>query len=317
MSQIKITILKEGSGSKKVLSCSFFTMQDAYRPVEKYQRNFMKFLTQTSYMTDFEIRVYTDDSAKDFLLEATKKITNVAVLHYDYPPLREKKGHIGIFGMFPRFLPMFEPGLDLVWISDIDLPDSFFDRKRLTLMDKHNVQFSFNTYICYNERKPYGRNYTILAGTIISKIIFPKAILTRFINKLSSSDIENDVKTLNDRNKYKPYSKVPYGIDEHFLNKSIYDYIKRHNFTVLTTKLFLISEGILIQAGLTQSELVFTRYYYARNPTKEHFNKLKQIIKKKLPSILSKYPCAQELLDKIDKLPVSMQQVIIVQADEL
>ena len=314
MSQIKITILKEGSGSKKVLSCSFFTMQDAYKPVEKYEKNFMKFLKQTKHLTEFEIRVYTDDSAKDFLLEATKNINNVAVLHYDYPPLREKKGHIGIFGMFARFLPMFEEGLDIVWISDIDLPDNFFDKRILSLMHKHNISVFYPTHICY-ERKHYGRKYTILAGSMIFKQTFPKAMLTRFINKLSSGDLEDDIKKLNDYNKNKPPSKIPYGIDEQFINTSVYNYLKKHNISVLTNKVFLI-EGILIQAGFTESEMVLARNHY-KNPTKEHSNKLKPIIKKKVPSILSKYPCMQELLDKIDKLPFNMEELKIVKADEL
>ena len=315
MSQIKITLLKEGSGSKKVVSCSFFTMQDSYRPAEKYQSYFMTFLKQTKHMTEFEIRVYTDDSGKDFILKATKNITNVAVLHYDYPPLREKKGHIGTFGTLVRFLPMFEEGLDIVWISDIDVPDKFFDANTLSLMDKHSIPIFFETTLCYNERKPYGTNYTIVAWKMIFKQTFPKAMLTRFINKLANGELNTYIKNLNDYNTKKPYSKVPYGIDEHFLNKNIYDYIKRHNITVLTNKIFLV-DGILIQAGFTESEIVLVRNYY-RNPEKQHFNKLKQLIKKKVPSIISKYPCMQELLDKVDNLPLSMEELKIVKADEL
>jgi hypothetical protein len=313
MSQIKITILKQGSGSKKVVSCSFFTMQDAYRPVEQYQKNFMKFLRQTSHMTDFEIRVYTDDSAKDFLLEATKNISNVAVLHYDYPPLREKKGHIGTFGTIVRFLPMFEEGLDIVWTSDVDVPDNYIDTRFLSLMHKHNISVFYHTHICYKQRKPYGRNYTILGGASVFKQTFPKAMLTRFINKLTNGELENVIKNLNDYNKNKPPSKVPYGIDEQFMNTGIYNYLKRHNIPVLTNKFFLIP-GVLIQAGFTESEILLEKKYH-RNPKKEDFNKLKQIIKKKIPSILSKYPCMQELLDKIDKLPITMQELKIVQAD--
>ncbi len=320
MSQIKITFLKEGTGSKNVLSCSFFTMQDAYRPLEKYERYFMKFLRQTKHMTDFEIRVYTDDSAKDFILEATKNITNVAVLHYDYPPLREKKGHIGTFGTLVRFLPMFEPGLDIVWISDIDVLDKFFNANTLSLMDKHNISVFYETILCYNQRKPYGTNYTIVAWKMIFKQTFPKAMLTKFINKLTNGELEYHIKTLNeynsvDYNNSKPYSKVPYGIDEHFLNTSIYNYFKRHNITILTNKIFIV-ERMLIQAGLTESEMSFMTDYY-KNPKREHLSKLKQIIKKKLPSIISKYPCIQEFLDKVDKLPLSMEELKIVKADDL
>jgi len=314
MSQIDIQILKQGTVSKKVLSCSFFTMQDAYRPVGQYQGNFMNFLKHTKHMTDFEIRVYTDDSGSDFLLDATKDKPNVTVLHYDFPPLREKKGHIGTFGTLVRFLPMFEDH-DIVWVSDIDVTDKVFDKQILRLMDKHKTSLFYDINICYKERKPYGRNYTILAGRMIFKIMFPKAMLTRFINKLVSGELEDNIQTLNSYNKNKSSSKVPYGIDEHFLNHNIYDYVKRHNITVLTNKIFLI-EGILYQAGFSESEINFAKQYY-KQPTKEQFTKIKKLIKEKIPSVLEKYPCMQELLDKVDTLPYTMEELRTVSPEEL
>jgi hypothetical protein len=314
MSQIDIQVLKQGTISKKVLSCSFFTMQDAYRPVGQYQGNFMNFLKHTKHMTDFEIRVYTDDSGSDFILDATKDKSNVTVLHYNFPPLREKKGHIGTFGTLVRFLPMFEDH-DIVWVSDIDVTDKVFDKGILRLMDKHKISVFYDTHICYKERKPYGRNYTILAGRIIFKIMFPKAMLTRFINKLISGKLEVNIQNLNSYNNKKPASKVPYGIDEHFLNHNIYDYVKRHNIAVLTIKTFLI-EGILYQAGFSNSEMSFTRNFY-KKPTKEAFTKIKKLIKEKIPSVLEKYPCMQELLDKVDTLPYTMEEVRIISPEEL
>ena len=38
--ELVIRCLKHGIPSKRVLSCSYFTMEDAYRDIEKYKRYF-------------------------------------------------------------------------------------------------------------------------------------------------------------------------------------------------------------------------------------------------------------------------------------
>ena len=124
---LEITILKQGTPSKKVLSVSFFTMKDAYRPKEYYEKNLQQFLSYKKILKGFETRIYTDDSGKDYALKATKNDPTVSIYHFNYPPLREEVGHIGTFGTFVRFLPLFESGLEVVWISDIDIFNSYLD----------------------------------------------------------------------------------------------------------------------------------------------------------------------------------------------
>lgn len=58
--ELVIRCLKRGIPSKRVLSCSYFTMEDAYRDVEKYKKNFIKFLYQKNTLKGFETRVYTN-----------------------------------------------------------------------------------------------------------------------------------------------------------------------------------------------------------------------------------------------------------------
>jgi hypothetical protein len=319
MSQIKITILKEGSGSKKVLSCCFFTMQDAYRPVEQYQRNFMKFLRQTKHMSDFEIRVYTDDSAKDFILEITKNITNVAVLHYDYPPLREKIGHIGTFGTIVRFLPMFEAGLDIVWISDIDIPDHFLDIKVLNLIEKSKVLLYYESSLFY--KSFIRRKYTIVAGVkLITKTIFPKALLTRFLNYLNKGKLDEYINYLIKGSNPKVSGKVnkfPYGMDEVFLNTLLYDYIRKHlNDNILVNIDYIPAAGYLYQASVPEADIKYLSFFY-NNRTRIEPKREKEILKKYLPKIADKYPYINNFLEKIDRLPKTMSELKIVQADEL
>ena len=120
---IDITILKQGISSKKVLSVSFYTMKDAYRIKERYETNLQQFLYHKKSLKGFETRIYTDDSGKVFALKVAKNDPTVSVYHYNYLPLREEdsNGHVGVFGSLVRFLPFFEPGLEIVWESDIDI----------------------------------------------------------------------------------------------------------------------------------------------------------------------------------------------------
>jgi hypothetical protein len=81
MSQIKITILKEVQ-QPNVIACSFFTMTDSYRAFGKYKTHLEVFLKYTKKLTDFEVRIYTDDTGSDFALEVSKDYPNVSVHHF-------------------------------------------------------------------------------------------------------------------------------------------------------------------------------------------------------------------------------------------
>jgi hypothetical protein len=290
-------------------------MKDSYRDVSKYQRNLIRFLNISKNLTGFELRVYTDDSGKDFVLQIGESYPSLSVYHYNFNSLREEVGHIGTFGTIVRFLPMFEE-LETVWISDIDIPDHFLDNSILTTMDKHRCPVFYDSALCYNERKIYGRKYTIVAYRMIFKIRFPKSLLTRFLNKLINNNLRESIDLLNKANKLKPYSEVPYGIDELFLNESIYNYLIRHNIRIICNKSYFLAEGILIQAGSTKEEIIFAKTFW-KNPTKKYLLKYKNFIKKRIPTITDTYPCLNELLEKIDQLSFSMEHRFILNGSDL
>jgi len=279
-------------------------MADAYREFSRYERNLTAFLKQANSLPGFEIRVYTDDTGKDFALRHVS--SNVSVYHFNCDPLRDGVGHIGTFGTLVRFLPMFED-LDTVWISDIDIHGRFLDPTILDHMSRQRCPVSYDTMICYKERKIYGREYTIMAGRMISKIQFPMSMLTRYINKLIKNEIPDMIEKLNDANTRKPPSRVPYGIDELFLNHQIYDYLIRHSVLVLCNKSYLVGDGILVQAEATDNERKIVNSYW-KNPTKLYTTKVKHILKSRIPLVLDKYPCLQELLDVLDKLPYTLEE---------
>jgi hypothetical protein len=317
---LEITILKQGTPSKKVLSCSFFTMADAYRKVEQYERNLPKFLQQKKVLKGFETRIYTDDSGKEFALKVAKNDPTVSVYHFNYSPLREKIGHIGIFGMFPRFLPLFEPGLDIVWVSDIDITDSFLDLSYITSMKTKNAKFAYQSYACYETI--YKRLHTIIANKMISFITFPKQLFTKFINQLvhPTKLVQEKMDMLDERMKKrgKSPSKIPYGIDEVFINTIIYNYLIDHNTQCYIIKDYLIFTYLLLHHHnlLTDEESEYVYLYVYKNRS-SLFNKIKHVLKTKLPLILEKHPCVKETLDQLDSFKTSFIKHIIKKGAEL
>ena len=146
--QLEITILKQGTPSKKVLSCSFFTSKDAYRYVGGYQKNLERFLYQKNRLKGFETRIYTDDSGQEFVLKAAEKDPTVSVYHYNFPPLQETGGrHCGTFGTLMRFLPLFEPGLETVWVSDIDVNNDYLDPSLPANAKASGATFCYRTFV--------------------------------------------------------------------------------------------------------------------------------------------------------------------------
>jgi hypothetical protein len=289
--RLEITILKRGIRSKKVISCCFFTMADAYRDFEKYKRYFMKFLYQKRVLKGFETRVYTDDSGKDFILKVTKHDPMVTVYRYNYAPLREKIGHVGTLGTMMRFLPLFEPGLEVVWISDIDIPDSYLNPSYLTRSD----DFIFRSFPAYKIGL-YNRPYTIIANTIISYITFSNELFYTYLHNLTYPEgklkqyIEDQNKDNQDRTRAKPYSKIPYGIDEYFMNTIMYDHIVQSLFKTCVILDYKQVFVYLRQLKLITDDEDAIYYTYSLQPNSNLFEKLKKIYTEKAPLIEDKYP---------------------------
>lgn len=309
MSQIEIQILKQGTELKKVISVSFFTMKDAYRPVNKYRNSLINFLNNVSRKRpEFSVRVYTDDSAKDECIRIAKEFPKVSVYHFNLPALREEVGHIGTFGTFARFLPLFEKELDIVWVSDIDIPEHWLDKVPTS-------EFNYKTNICY-DRKVYAQKYTILAGTVVSRITFPKQVLTRFINRLIKGDFAEIVSKLNDGKR--PDSKIPYGIDEVFMNMSIYNYLVNHDIKVQVTKNFLqgLDTFIIYSKRLTWGEEDALRLYYTFQ-RESNFDKVKKIVERHIDWAVSQRACFGETSELMDTFKTSFEKVYVLKGSEL
>jgi hypothetical protein len=313
MSQIIIKILKQGIKYPNIISCSFFTMEDAYRSFEKYQRHLQRFLGQVKQLKDFEVRIYTDDTGSDFAVKVAKD-PNITVIHFDCPEFREGRGHTGTFGTLVRFLPLFEKH-EIVWIADIDIPDFFVGQQNLDEMFENKCDFKLSSRICY-ERKVYGRKYTMEAGRLISIVQLPKRLLTSFITKLIDGKYEKEIQELNSQNTRKPPSKFPYGVDELFLNWPVYDWIKKGKYKIFVETDMLVTQMLIKNVQIPKKdEEVISAFYH--EPQKKLVPKMKEIYKRWIPEILNKYPCLQILLDKLHIFKENFDEKIFIKSSEL
>jgi len=313
MSQITLTIMKQGSVHPNVLACSFFTMEDAYRSFEKYQKQLQRFLRQVKQLTNFEIRIYTDDTGSEFALSVAKA-SNVSVYHFDCPSFREGKGHVGTFGTLVRFLPLFEKH-DLAWVADIDIPDFFVGQKNLDELNEHNCDFKLSSRICY-DRKVYGRKHTIEAGRLISKVQLPKRLLTSFITRLLDGKYQKEVDLLNADNTRKPPSRFPYGVDELFLNWPVYDWIKKGDYKIFVETDMLVTNMLSKNVQLPEKDQALLAEFY-RQPEKKLMPRMKTLYKHWIPKILHMYPCLQNLLDKLDSFHHDFDEKLFIKSSEL
>ena len=317
---IDITILKQGTSSKKVLSASFFIMNSGYKPITFYINHLKIFLKQKDKLKGFETRIYTDDSGKDILLDLVKDDPSVSLYHYKYSPFQDDHGHIGIFGMIPRFLPLFEPGLEVVWVNDIDIPHYHLDPQRLKEMKKEKADIIIRTAVCYNQhrrirKKIYGRKYTILGCDILSTYTFPKSLLNTFLQKLQSGALKSIIQQLNKANPEKTASKLPFGIDEYFLNTTFYNYIIKENLRCIVYKNYDYA-GHLLKEFLTKEEQSIVESY-RDNPTKLKFHPLKRIFEEHLEKGLADYPCLQEMIDQFDTFKTSFMKRYVLDGKDL
>jgi hypothetical protein len=294
MSQIDIKVLKQGTPSRNVLTCCFFTVGDAYRDFRQYIGNLKRFIQQSEMLKNFEVRIYTDDTGKDIALEAAEGKERVSVMHYDCPQFHEGKGHKGMFGTLVRFLPMFED-LDVVWCSDIDIPDRWLDEHQLRLLNKNNCDFFLAKFICYDDKVVWHRKHTILAGRFISKIQFPRALLTRFLNMFTEGKLSEIVDKINAENtnlsNKKPSSQFPYGMDEVFLNTSVYNWMMRHNTKILLQTDYFI-RGFAYELGNKEDRALTQSYHW--HPTYSKFIKIKKLFEYYLPVLTQRHHCYHE-----------------------
>ena len=218
-----------------LITCSLFlTSTDSIKKQNKYI-NGLKRLYNWTNKHNYILRIYYDNSVEDIINENYIK-HNIQLFKYHFPHFFDKKlnKHYGTFGTLIRFLPFFDIEHHKsykVLCVDIDIYPNLTNlhnymirlSKDKRIKEPYKFFNRFGIGYCYKylsrlkESKIEHLPYTACA-IYLENLNFPINIFTNFINNC----------LVNNCNEYKEFSdKYQYGVDEHFLNHDLYNYIKK------------------------------------------------------------------------------------------
>jgi hypothetical protein len=214
----------------KLLSVSLFRTKRGYRGFNKYLEDSIRLVEQvTRILPDWILRFYIDESVKEEEYEKLKH-SSVQILEYKCEDFWDSEigTHEGYFGTFIRFLPMFSAQKYKVMIScDVDIADFWLEYFKY--LDKNVVEVGLINQLCHNDWTPEYLDYSILAGGMYSKLVFPRQILTDFLKNLKEKKFSLKIIKQTDTETY-----IPYGTDEYFLTTRLYMYLQEHKVKVMT-----------------------------------------------------------------------------------
>ena len=266
----------EPNNKYNIISVSVFRLATNYKPMFLYYSGLRKLIDITpQYFEGYYLRIYFDDSIikpnydndeinneiKEQwlpLIEYAKMKSHVQLVKYHHSDFTYGLGHSGLFGTMVRFIPLFDydinNNVNIVYVADIDI----FEELKLGLWNSINQLFSqfiksksklhFRTKYCYYTENRFYRSGTelytwrvIFAGTIISKMKFPKYLLDNFIECMKKDkaerkgtgcekinkflNIEYEGYRTEDKIKLMSITDFIYGIDEFFMNTDFMKYI--------------------------------------------------------------------------------------------
>lgn len=219
------------NGQSKIICVSLFRMKKSYRGFSKYLDFCIQFIEKVKrILPEWFLRIYVDESIQDNELEELKA-PHVELMLYKCDDFwdEQSKTHEGTFGTFMRFLPMFSAEkYEAMVSSDIDVDD--FMLEYFKYFDKHAEQIGLVNQLCYNDWIPEDLKYSILAGGIYSRIVFPRQLMTNFLKQVKNREVSIlKITKSTDADTY-----FPYGTDEYFLTTKLYNYIEEHKIKVLT-----------------------------------------------------------------------------------
>lgn len=226
--------------TSKIICVSLFRMKKSYRGFGKYLDFCISFVEKVkNTLPEWFLRIYVDESVQDDELEKLKA-DNVEIVLYKCDDFWDEASgtHEGTFGTFMRFLPMFSAEkYEAMASSDIDV--DVFMLEYFKYFDKNADEIGFINQLCYNNWIPEDLKYSILAGGIFSRVVFPRQLLINFLKEVKTGSVSLKIIKTTDTDTY-----VPYGTDEYFLTTKLYDHIESKKMKVMTLTLASVVSGI-------------------------------------------------------------------------
>lgn len=288
------TIINE---SINVVSMSLFKMDKGYKNFEMYIGGFENMIKKYSqYFKDFYIMLFIDDSIINNR-EIFNRINNIQynkliLIYYKCPEFMISDKHIELFGLFIRFLPIFDyPENRTKIVAILDTDTTTLDIKQFSknyqLIKKFNTEYHCKATLFYD--KPWNAKnfFPLISIRQIFKRKFPLYLFTNFLICMKNKTCpEMDIitKVLD----YQKYHTFPYGFDEYFLNNVLLSHIINNNIV------FSVKVKYIITAP----------FYYLANKINDISIDNKNYLTKKLQYILNEYHDSNimNLISKFDKI---------------
>ena len=227
--------------TQNIISCSIFPMKKSYRSFDKYIKGLDKVIANFSErlaVDNFKLRIYFDAKLSDIFV-TDKYLTNefLQLVKYECPKFIKDDFHIGLFGTFIRFIPLFknDENLNVVCITDVDYDDNeinfFAEYYKTFVTSPFFYDFLFINIIGYEYRYPNNfMNKQIgnvaLAQVCVRHPIYNLKLMTNFLEDIISGKYQSVVEKLYSKRVDKEQGAslddsmpIIYGMDEYFINR--------------------------------------------------------------------------------------------------
>lgn len=232
--RIETTLLYAGpetSKHTKLFSVCLFRMKRSYQKFNNYLGFCVRTIGEVKrIMPDWTMRIYIDESVKEPEIRQLLA-DHVEIMLYKCEPFwdAESGTHEGVFGTFMRFLPFFSAQrYEVMACGDIDNAGEY-QLELINILGNTATEVGLVNHLCSSEWQPEGLRYNLIANGIVSKVVFPRYMLTRFLEEVKERHHTLKIIKQTDTDTY-----MPYGTDEFFLNTKLYNYLEKHKVRVLT-----------------------------------------------------------------------------------
>ncbi len=256
------------NNKKNIVSVSFFKIfGGGYKNFNIYINGFLKLqklvLKEKKY--NFWIRLFIEKSIYNDK-ELFNKISNlekVEIVVYScekYLQPENSNHHFGIFGMFVRYLPMFDfPNNDANIVMIMDMDDYYIFDENINLINDIDTKYINKLYLL---KSGYlSKNVVHKHNFLYKNHIYPYTVSPRFTNfkRFNNSLITDYFKNFNNKNikqlinsygflldnideKLKKYKNFVYGIDENFLNFNLTSYLIDNNIPYVVNVIWSVDD---------------------------------------------------------------------------
>jgi hypothetical protein len=277
------------SKKQNIVSSSFFKMDTGgYKSFTIYTDGLLNLSKLVRLLLpSFRIRLFIDNSIylDKNLMKMINKIDNIDCVLYKCPNFIDIKDnneyHLGPFGTFMRYMPMFDfqnnDAGDVI-IYDIDIPDISSDSPDYLRLNYYNTLKNIypnlkDTYLAIwgrlfhnNIKNKFIHNGKYIVPYVIaSKIInfkkIPNKIFVDFLTELYTTNVKYINYKISKKEEHTKCSKnICFGVDEYFINNVVIYYLINNKMSILITYSYSIFQPFYFATENIKNKSKYNQY---------------------------------------------------------